>query len=294
MNLTQTMMQSQRLSRFILPLAIMMTMSAAAVQAAPTGSIEERIQRLERMADNPVLLQMNQRLADQQREIQRLQDAMDRLKRDQRQFLEQARLRDAETDQRISDLETQLKQFKGGAVPGSVPSSPMPQTQLTPQVAPAVGQEADSSPASMPTVSAVSSAAQPSPKRGIHAATAEENQAYQRAFAMMRAAKYSESISQFEAFLQKYPASSLASNASYWAGEGYLIKKAYDKALNAFEIVMKQYPGSAKEPDAMLRAADALQNLQKPKEAEALYQQLIERFPETRAAKSAQKRLQSS
>lgn len=294
MNLTQPMMQSKRLSQSILTLVIMMTVSATAAQAAPTGSIEERLQRLERMADNPVLLQMNQRLADQQREIQRLQDSMDRLKRDQRQFLEQARLRDAETDQRISDLETQLKQLKGGTALGSIPSMPVPPTPIEPQAVPSESQEAAVPKKTMPTVSGNGSATQSSQKMEIHAATAEENTAYQGAFAMMRAAKYSESIAQFEAFLQKYPASSLASNASYWAGEGYLIKKAYDKALNAFDVVIKQYPGSPKEPDAMLRAADALQNLQKPKEAEALYQQLIERFPETRAAKSAQKRLQSN
>ncbi|WP_373017804.1 tol-pal system protein YbgF [Thiomicrorhabdus sp.] len=259
--------------RFQIAIASSLLLSASFVSAAPVGSIEERIQRLERMADNPVLLQLSQRLAQQEREIQGLHDTIDRLKRDQRMFLDQAKQRYAETDQRISQLEAQLKQ---SAV---VPS-------MTAPVA-AVGG------AGTATVPVASTESKASGVQAIivHPATAEENAEYQKAFALMRAANYQESIKAFEAFIKKSPDSSLASNASYWAGEGYLILKNYDQALVSFERIIEQYPDSGKKPDAMLRAGDSLTNLKKTAEANKLYQQLIKDYPDTRAAKNAEKRI---
>lgn len=242
--------------------------STSMASAAPVGSIEERIQRLERMADNPVLLQLSQRLAQQQREIQQLHDTIDRMKRDQRMFLDQAKQRYAETDQRISELEQQLKQ---GVTVSVRPDAPAP-------VAPAVGGQTNTA----------------SPAGGVikvHPATAQENAQYQKAFALMRAAKYEDSIKDFEGFIKQSPDSSLASNASYWAGEGYLILKDYAKALSSFERVFNQYPDSNKTPDAMLRAADSLVSLNKREEANKLYKQVIQAYPDTRAAENAKKRV---
>ncbi len=247
--------------------------STSMANAAPVGSIEERIQRLERMADNPVLLQLSQRLAQQQREIQQLHDTIDRMKRDQRLFLDQAKQRYAETDQRISELEQQLKQ---GVTVSVRPGAGAP--PVTPEV---TGQAETPAPAAATAGEIIK----------VHPATAQENAQYQKAFALMRAAKYEESIKDFEAFLKQSPDSSLASNASYWAGEGYLILKDYVKALSSFERVFKHYPDSNKTPDAMLRAADSLVSLDKRAEANALYKQVMNDYPETRAAQNAKKRI---
>lgn len=257
--------------------ALAANLTVQTAQAAPQGSIEERLQRLERMADNPVLLRLTQRLEQQQPQIEELQDKMDRLQRDQQRFMQQAAERYAETDQRISVLEQQTKT-----------------QQATPALAPQAALPAVSA-ATVATPVAMQQAAQPAqPVSKIiktRAATAEENTQYQNAFALMRAAKYEESIAAFEAFVENHADSSLASNASYWAGEGYLIRKDNQKALQAFERVLEQYPDSTKVPDAMLRAADSLQNMQKTTEAQARYRKVVETYPETRAAQSAQKRL---
>ncbi|MDX1347536.1 MAG: tol-pal system protein YbgF [Thiomicrorhabdus chilensis] len=252
-----------------------LVLSFSSAHAAPAGSIEDRILRLERMADNPVLLQLSQRLGEQQREIQRLHDEIDRLKRAQSNFLERAKGREEETDQRISALETKLKSYESGVPSATVPA-------LTPSL-----------PAQSVTTPASGHATDPEVSQVIatYPATADENAQYQKAFALMRAAQYRESIAAFEAFIKQSPGSSLASNASYWAGEGYLILKDYDKALNAFERIMQQYPGSSKEPDAMLRAADSLIQLKENEKAVQLYKKLIASYPDSRAAESAAKRL---
>ena len=114
---------------------------------------------------------------------------------------------------------------------------------------------------------------------------------FRSAFSLMSASKYDESVKAFEAFVARNPESSLASNASYWAGEGYLINKKYQQALAAFERVLEDYPGSLKVPDSMLRSADSLMSLKRTTEARALYQKVLDNYPGTPVAKSAEKRM---
>jgi len=264
--------------RFSILAVIILPLASPAVFALST---EERLQRLESMANNPVLLQLSQRVVEQQREIQRLQDEMDRLGQTNRFAIQQATKRYTETDQRINDLEEKLKRV--GQLPKPALVSPVTATPSVP-VQP---------PASVPTAvaSEKNEVQSQSTELVVYSATPEENDQYQAAFALMRASKYDESIKAFEAFLAKNPASSLASNASYWAGEGYLINKEYNKALDAFNLVIERYPASSKVPDALLRAADSLMSINKPTEARVLYHKVLDEYPDTRAAKSADKRL---
>lgn len=78
---------------------------ALPVYAVDSASMEQRVKRLERMLENPVLLQLSRRLGEQQRDIQVLQDENDRLKRKLRQFEEKMDKRYVETDERLSVLE---------------------------------------------------------------------------------------------------------------------------------------------------------------------------------------------
>lgn len=244
-------------------------------QSAWALSTEERVKRLERMADNPVLLQLSQRVSEQQREIQRLQDEMDRIGRDIRSGTQQDAKRYTETDQRISNLELKFK-----SLDNINPPTVEPIIAIKPEPVKTTAVATNDSKDPVQKVIAV------------RPATAEENDRYQAAFALMRAAKYDESIKLFEAFLSKNPESSLASNASYWAGEGYLIRKEYDKALDAFHVILDSYPDSSKVPDALLRSADSLASLKKVSEARVYYQKVLDIYPDSGAAKSAQKRIQ--
>jgi tol-pal system protein YbgF len=85
--------------------AVTLWMPITSVNAAGT-SMEQRVQRLERMTENPVLLQLSQRLGEQQREIQELHDLIDRLKRDFRNADHKSDKRYKETDDRLSFLES--------------------------------------------------------------------------------------------------------------------------------------------------------------------------------------------
>jgi len=247
------------------------------IQSVLAASTEERLERLERMADNPVLLQLSQRVAEQQREIQALQDEMDRLMKTHKFSIQQGTKRYAETDQRISVLEQKQKLAAQTPRPIAPVTAPVP-------MAPVVPTPSIQSQTTEPVVTETKVVA-------VHPATADENTRYQQAFALMRGSKYDESIQAFEAFLEASPTSSLASNASYWAGEGYLIRKNYQQALKSFERVLERYPTSSKVPDALLRAADSLMSMKQTAEARVFYQKVMDTYPETRAAKSAKKRI---
>lgn len=276
--------------------------------SAQAQSIEQRLERLERMASNPVMLEMTRKINDQEREIQGLQDQLDRIQRDMPQSTavngntntpQNAELQKALTDlqsqlnqmnekltvqgARIIVLEDELRALK--AVPAQAQAT---QTQGQPKV--------QAQPAATETAQPVQSeeAAEPASVLPIQtrAATTEEKKAYQDAFGLMRSSDYDGSIKAFAGFIENSAESDLAANAYYWMGEGYFIKGQFAEAYEAFHAVYLRYPDSVKTSDAMLRSADALEKLERLDEAKQVYQEVVSLFPESRAANNAQKRLE--
>ena len=49
-------------------------------------------------------------------------------------------------------------------------------------------------------------------------------------------------------FLEKHPQDDLASNAQYWLGETYYVRKNYQDAAFAFAEGYQRYPESRKAP----------------------------------------------
>jgi len=277
---------------------------ALPANAATTGNLEQRVNRLERMMDNPVLLQLSRRLGEQQRDIQSLQDENDRLKRELRNIHSIMDKRYKESDERLSELEGSEPKKSGITVPdlepegvpdiepeAKLPQSSTVNTVVAPvqTVAPVVNQNSNQASSNSVTTSVSESG-----EIKTRPATDLEKEKYKQAFALMRASKYDESIQDFSDFIDQYPQSELASNAAYWSGEGYLIKGDNQKALDSFLMVIQRYPDSSKVPDATLRAGDSYRNLGNTTKAETLYKQIIKERPSSRAAKNAQKRLEKS
>ena len=240
--------------------------------AAPQ-SIEERVQRLERMADNPVLIQLSRRLAEQQRQIQSLYDDVDRLNYQLKQTQEKLAKQYKEADERLSVLES--SQTSDSESQDAVVSSSV----------------------IVPSVSSKSSdkngSAQSSSVKGVttHTATQKEKRAYEAAFALMKKSDYQGASKAFSNFKAKYPNSDLASNSAYWEGEAEAVLGNEKAALKAFVDVYETYPASLKAPAAMLRAADMYQDVGKQKEAKVLYEKLIQDYPKKNVAEKARKRL---
>ncbi|BCN93599.1 hypothetical protein THMIRHAM_13840 [Thiomicrorhabdus immobilis] len=315
-------------------LSLSVALPAKAVEGA---TLDQRVKRLERMLENPVLLQLSRRLGEQQRDIQSLQDENDRLKRELKNLRSLMDKRYKESDERFSALEGGVAFNKNqderagsrdSSMDSSADSDPSKQVQVAVTPSAQKGGVSDNSKADSAVKDSVNensitenSKATEAASDSVNVASATlatadkpvaategqavsmpiktrtptelEKEQYKEAFALMRASKYEASIKSFQEFLNNYPESDLASNAAYWSGEGYLIKDQNQAALDAFMLVIERYPDSSKVPDAKLRAGDAYDRLGQITEAKKLYQDIIDSRPHSKAAKNAQKRLES-
>ncbi|MBL4623237.1 MAG: tol-pal system protein YbgF [Immundisolibacteraceae bacterium] len=80
-----------------------------------------------------------------------------------------------------------------------------------------------------------------------------EQQGYQQAFDLLKAAKYDQAVVAFEQFLQLYPVGSYADNARYWIGESYYVTRSFAKALLQFNQLLEKHPESGKRAGTQLK-----------------------------------------
>jgi tol-pal system protein YbgF len=254
-------------------IAISLAIISTSFAKAESKSIEQRIDRLERIADNPVLIQLSRKLGEQQSEIQQLYDTIDRLQHKINLMETKQNNRYKETDDRFSQLEASpTADAATGAQSNGEIIEPVVDAKLTAK--PAVVEESTKSKIIQ-----------------TRAATDLEKKEYKAAFSLMKAKKYQQASKAFLEFKQSYPESSLASNSLYWAGEANLVLAKQESALNYFMEVVNFYPDSLKAPGALLRGADTYRKLDNLDKAKEKYQLLIKNYPKSEVAERAKKRL---
>jgi tol-pal system protein YbgF len=82
--------------------------------------------------------------------------------------------------------------------------------------------------------------------------------AYDRAFAVLRAAEYDEAAALLRGFIDAYPADPLVANAQYWLGEISMVRGDYAQAAGRFGDALRTQPDGAKAADALFKLATAL------------------------------------
>ncbi len=122
---------------------------------------------------------------------------------------------------------------------------------------------------------------------------AKEQTDYDQAFAALRDGAYAESARLFAGFVQNYPESALAPNASYWLGESYYVTQNYAIALETFTNLLANFPDSSKAPDALLKLGYCQFELGNVGAAERTLNDVILRYPDTTIARLAEGRLRS-
>lgn len=300
-----------------------LTMAAvlgAAVVASPASaqrlSLAERVERLEQQQANAqggnAVDLVNQNNALQQ-QVQTLQGQVEELKHQ----LDEARQRSK--DQYI-DLDSRIGRLEGHAPGGAPPpavganardNAPPPDIQLggsggQPDVpAPRNGardvpQNARGNVGELRDDERGDLDAPPPDRGGVvedrgapPADAAGEQSTYDAAFAALKDGRYAESARRFQAFLDQYPSSGLASNAYYWLGESYYVTQNYKIALQSFQTLLQRYPESQKAPDALLKVGYSQYELKQWDQAEATLNQVVETYPDTTVAHLAQGRLRA-
>ncbi|MDO8426469.1 MAG: tol-pal system protein YbgF [Deltaproteobacteria bacterium] len=115
---------------------------------------------------------------------------------------------------------------------------------------------------------------------------------YNRGQDLFISGRYGEARKAFLSLVKRFPESSFADNALYWAGESYYSEKDFEKALLRFREVADKYPGENKAPDALLKVGFTLMEINRPEDAKEALQGLTRRYPESEAAIKAKKALE--
>jgi tol-pal system protein YbgF len=112
---------------------------------------------------------------------------------------------------------------------------------------------------------------------------------YKQGMDLLNAKRHREAVAIFEDFLVQYPGHDYADNCLYWIGEAYYDRQMFQPALARFEQVIVQYPRGNKVPDALLKAAFCYRELGMKDRARDLFEKLIRTWPDSPAARLAEK-----
>jgi tol-pal system protein YbgF len=122
-------------------------------------------------------------------------------------------------------------------------------------------------------------------------ASGEENETYERAQGQRRIGNYQGAITAFQAFIAKYPKSTLAPRAQYWIGDSYFNLRDFKNAISSQQKLLSAYPDSNSVPDALLNMASAQLEAGDTATARKTMDSLIARFPSSEAAEKARRRV---
>lgn len=248
---------------------------APLVAAEPTPTLEQRLERLERILRNQSLADIIVQLQQLQQEVQQLRGdvelqshTLDALNKRQRDLY-------LDIDQRLSNL-----QAAPSVAPGMGESNAAP---VTPEAAP-VSAPPEQPAAAPPLETKPVVTTPPDPK--------QESEAYQAAFNLLKQGRYQESIQAFQGFLNNYPGGNYEDNAQYWLGEASYVSRDYATALTEFSKVVERYPASSKVAGALLKSGYIHYEKKDWPKARELFSRVKQDYTGTTEARLADKRLE--
>jgi tol-pal system protein YbgF len=114
---------------------------------------------------------------------------------------------------------------------------------------------------------------------------------YSQAYADYARGNYDLAVQGFTEYIRNYPGTDFTDNAQYWIGECLYSKKMYAEAIEAWNTLFKDFPDSDKTPDGRVKKGMALERLGRKSQALVEYRYVVDRFPNSQAARIARERL---
>jgi tol-pal system protein YbgF len=256
-------------------------------------ALDARIIKLDEALSSQPLLDLHNQIETLRLELNKLQGQIEVLSNASE--LTQKRQKDF-----YIDLDDRLRRLEQRGEPGASESAapaykekePEPYSTTAGAVPEADAGVAATAPAATTVVPSSTPASNgPASNAGIASSDSAENQAYETAYNLFKAAKYKDAIAQFNKFIKTYPASNFAPSAHYWIGNSYYALRDFKNAIAAQEKLLSNYPDSAKAPDAMLNIASSHQETNKKTAAKKTLETLIARYAGSEAAEKAKRRL---
>ena len=114
---------------------------------------------------------------------------------------------------------------------------------------------------------------------------------FQAAYRFYTNKQYEAALTEFSTFLSDNPNHAYADNSIFWRGECYLAMNNFLKAIGEFERLARRYPSSEKIPSGLYRIGFAYDQLRDQTKALEYYFEVVEKFPESDAARRASRRV---
>ena len=102
---------------------------------------------------------------------------------------------------------------------------------------------------------------------------------YQRAYNILSKGNYEAAEAAFSAFIEDYPDHNLTSNAYYWLGQTFFVRKNHQKAAATFAAGYIKLPKGSKAADQLFKLGISLNSLNKNTDACATFKKLDKEFP---------------
>jgi tol-pal system protein YbgF len=152
-------------------------------------------------------------------------------------------------------------------------------------------QAAQAPPALVPSLPADPGAMPALPGAAPVAGSPPPRELYSQAYADFARGNYDLAVQAFQEYLKNYPSTDFSDNAQYWIGECHYGKQRYQEAIEAWNALLRDFPSSDKLPDARVKKGMALERLGRRSQALLEYRYVVERFPNTQAARIAREKL---
>jgi tol-pal system protein YbgF len=247
-------------------------------RAAAANKDMERLQ-LQVATLQSQLLDIQRNSDELRKELQRLNELvaeqnalLQRTSNDRRQQDEATTASFKDLDERIAELLEAVQAMRASGMAALPPSGPAAATG-----APAPGGTTGPGAATAPQAP---TAPAPAPR-----------ELYSQAYADYARGNYDLAIQGFSEYIRNYPSTDFTDNAQYWIGECLYGKKLYAEAIEAWNVLFKDYPSSDKLPDARVKKGMALEKQGRRSQALIEYRYVVDRFPNSPAARIAREHL---
>jgi tol-pal system protein YbgF len=115
---------------------------------------------------------------------------------------------------------------------------------------------------------------------------------FEIAMSDFNAGRYDLAVSGFTDFAKQFPDAPQAPEAEYWIAEARFAKKDYDVAEKEYMQLIKKYPDGAKSCAVFYKLGLVYEHQDKKKSMEMVWNNLLQRCPDTEEAQSVRSRRQ--
>lgn len=261
--------------------------SSAPVTSKRNMSADERLQRLERLVNSQGMVDLLLKLEALQKEVQQLRGDVESQTHIANDLKKRQRDLYVDIDRRLLQIERNgsisTKQNNNSVKPHSIMKSPEAGNIDVPV-------KTQSPPVKLTAPAGNRSA--PKPVDRI-----KEQNAYQKAFDLLRELRYEQAIKAYRQFIRDYPNGRYAHIAQYWLSEASYAQRHFKQAIKDYQDLVTNYPNSPKLAEAMLKIGYSHKELGQNKAAQDIIEKLIRVYPNTTAAGQGQnllKKIKSS